>query len=278
MSHRCVHLSCEMFCTSCVESPSSSISGFLVEASVITCQRWKIEPCLPKSKVFWKGLVRMALSQRDEWWKVQAKRGMDSQRPVTPKVPKSIEASGDAIPLGVLSMDQWGQTLLSAGKFAKAELSYAEIFQSQDPARVSYVTWMFAQRFRSDFTRQLADFARYVNVRSKAVEAKESCFEGSVVPGKFKKWSLDAWLVIDTVIEDHQDENYNHRPSGSLGALKIAKTSVNCPHVTSAGASVLKVRTRARSSSLGKDWLFRSICIYFFFKNIYHLYLYLCLF
>ena len=118
---------------------------------------------------------------------VEQKSAECIQRPVTPKPIRSIEAYGQELPKGIHSIEQWGQTILSAGKFAKENMSYDEVFKSKSENHMSYVTWMYSQRHRSDFTPLLADFARYVNVKSMALSSDKTCFEGSHVARKFKK-------------------------------------------------------------------------------------------
>ena len=46
---------------------------------------------------------------------------------------------GLKIPAGVKDLDEWGQTVLSTGKYSKVGMSYKELYASKEKDHVSYV-------------------------------------------------------------------------------------------------------------------------------------------
>ena len=81
-----------------------------------------------------------------------------------------------------MDLDEWGQTVLSTGKFSKASLSYLELYTSKEKDHVSYVAWMLNQRYRMDLTAPVNDFVRYLTVmKQHEGVANAECFEGSSI-------------------------------------------------------------------------------------------------
>ena len=94
---------------------------------------------------------------------------------------------GLKIPVGVKDLDEWGQTVLSTGKYSKSGLSYKELFVSKEKDHASYVTWMLNQRYRMDLTAPVKDFVRYLTVmKQHEGVANAECFEGSSIRRELK--------------------------------------------------------------------------------------------
>lgn len=111
----------------------------------------------------------------------------DGQLPVTTAVSKAKGDPEVSLPPGIASQREWGQTVLQVGKFAKSGLSYTEMLQSDDVDRKEYVKWAYTQISRTDLTPAMIDFVRFVRFSHYQEQGHHLCFEGSMIPRKFKK-------------------------------------------------------------------------------------------
>lgn len=109
------------------------------------------------------------------------------QLPVPPKVIKSAEDFGSALPEGVPDVRTWGTTLLQVGKFAHQNLSYEEFRVSKNAEHQRYVSWLKSQKSRTDLTSPMVDLIRYVLVRSQGPTTQGAAFDDSTVRRQFKK-------------------------------------------------------------------------------------------
>ena len=109
----------------------------------------------------------------------QSMGSVERQIPFTPS--KSVPA----FPPGVQSLERWGQTILSAGKFASDELAFVELFQSDLEGHRKYRDWLWTQRNRTDLSAPLTDFIEYMKARKQCDVV--TYFPDSTTVRRFKK-------------------------------------------------------------------------------------------
>lgn len=108
---------------------------------------------------------------------------LDDQLPMCPRAKKSEKE----FPHGISSMEEWGQTLIQTGKYARAEMSYAELFDSKDQSHMAYCTWLIAQKSRNDLTAPIRDLVNFLDRASSEGVVAKIYFPGSSTVRKFKK-------------------------------------------------------------------------------------------
>eukprot|EP00435_Cladocopium_sp_Y103_P075218 s4_g55.t1 len=101
-------------------------------------------------------------------------------------VSESPVSYGMKLPPGITDVNEWGQTLLLSGKYARSKFSYEEIYASEKNEHRAYCNWMLNQKCRIDLTPPVKDFVRYLNVRFQGVDAGGPCFEGSTIRRQMK--------------------------------------------------------------------------------------------
>ena len=55
-----------------------------------------------------------------------------------------------SFPPGIRSVEEWGPTILTKGKYSKENLTYAELSGDPDKAKQAYCTWMMSQKDPAD--------------------------------------------------------------------------------------------------------------------------------
>lgn len=112
------------------------------------------------------------------------------QSPVPPSAKASSEgyASRASLPPGVKSLEEWGTTILTAGKFEKEDLTYGDVVSSTVKEKMEYVKWALSQNSLDKFSPVMKDFISYV----KAFESSQHTtatytFPGSCIPRKTRK-------------------------------------------------------------------------------------------
>ncbi|CAK9107745.1 unnamed protein product [Durusdinium trenchii] len=109
-----------------------------------------------------------------------------SPPPQMPMVRAAKTRASSKLPSGVNSMEEWGRTLVTAGKFEKHEISYSELASSSETSKVKYVQWMIHQSGRSDLSPVVQDMADYFVANAREKEGHGPCIPGSSVVRKFK--------------------------------------------------------------------------------------------
>ena len=109
-----------------------------------------------------------------------------SPLPQRPMVRAAKTRASSKLPSGVSSMEEWGRTLVTAGKFEKHEISYSELASSSETSKVKYVQWMIHQSGRSDLSPVVQDMADYFVANAREKEGHGPCIPGSSVVRKFK--------------------------------------------------------------------------------------------
>ena len=109
-----------------------------------------------------------------------------STPPQMPMVRAAKTRASSKLPSGVSSMEEWGRTLVTAGKFEKHEISYSELASSSETSKVKYVQWMINQSGRSDLSPVVQDMADYFVANAREKEGHGPCIPGSSAVRKFK--------------------------------------------------------------------------------------------
>lgn len=105
------------------------------------------------------------------------------QRPLPP-VPKQILSTDLEFPPGISSMEEWGSTILTTGKYGKDDSTYEEV--SSHPEKVKYCNWLVSAK-RDEFHVQLQDFAQYLIMkRAVAPQSSAPCYPGSSLVRKMR--------------------------------------------------------------------------------------------
>ena len=73
---------------------------------------------------------------------------------------QEVNTMPQPVPTGVNSIDDWGRTVISFGKYRYQHMSYYEMMTSKDPDHVSYVKWAMARHQSSDGA--LHDLTSYI--------------------------------------------------------------------------------------------------------------------
>lgn len=108
---------------------------------------------------------------------------VSKQRPV---LPMGAEKSS-SFPPGIHSMEEWGLTVLTLGKYSKENLTYAELSGAADKAKQAYCTWMMSQKDRSDLSPVFCDFIKYLQMREKSADSSGMYFPGSSIVRKMRR-------------------------------------------------------------------------------------------
>ena len=118
-----------------------------------------------------------------------SKRRMD-QPLVDPRV-KAVKSENPCktespdLPPGIQSMEEWGQTLLTTGKYGKDGLSYAEMVSSSRKEHVSDCQFMLSNHGREDLTPPTRDLVNFFKMHRNASMPKY--FPGSQMIRQMKK-------------------------------------------------------------------------------------------
>ena len=97
-----------------------------------------------------------------------------------------------SLPAGVLSMDEWGRSVIQFGKFKHDYMSYEELRISQQPRMKDYVKWCRARSKTAD--GQLKDLISYFEAVD-CLARKEPESSGPFVPGTDCRRML-KWLYL----------------------------------------------------------------------------------
>ncbi|CAK9033038.1 unnamed protein product [Durusdinium trenchii] len=101
-----------------------------------------------------------------------------SPLPQRPMVRAAKTRASSKLPSGVSSMEEWGRTLVTAGKFEKHEISHSELASSSETSKVKYVQWMINQSDRSDLSPVVQDMANYFVANAREKEGHGPCIPG----------------------------------------------------------------------------------------------------
>ena len=108
------------------------------------------------------------------------------QRPVlSPEI--KTKDGGKPFPPGVRSMEEWGRTILPMGKYAKENLTYADLSDSTEQAKQAYCQWMISQKGRDDLNPVFRDFIKYLQMRESATGSGEIYYPGSTIVRKMRQ-------------------------------------------------------------------------------------------
>lgn len=111
----------------------------------------------------------------DSWQEINESEGeVIAQAPVLPRQSMRTE---ELLPEGVVSLTQWGQTLLTLPKYAKLQLSYAQMVEKAavdlekgDPDLHQYLSWVV--NYTSTKSLKTLDFAKYLQAIKWNVKTK----------------------------------------------------------------------------------------------------------
>lgn len=92
----------------------------------------------------------------------------------------------ELLPSGVKSFEQWGTTIIEAGKFGKQEMTYNELASSSETSHVKYVSWMLNQSGREDLSPVIRDLANYLVMFNRRVTSSGPVYPGSSTTRRFK--------------------------------------------------------------------------------------------
>lgn len=84
------------------------------------------------------------------------------------------------LPPGVPSVEAWGQTLISAGRFKGADMSYAELLAVTEPSTLSYKHWCRAHAFT--LHGAMRDLAQYLLLMHHE-DTGNQIVDGPLIPG-----------------------------------------------------------------------------------------------
>lgn len=104
------------------------------------------------------------------------------QAPLPPKAKSSAEGSLSraSLPPGVKSMEEWGTTILTAGKFEKKSSTVKE--------KMEYVKWALSQTSLDKFSPVMKDFISFVKAFESSQHSKATyTFPGSCIPRKTRQ-------------------------------------------------------------------------------------------
>ena len=107
------------------------------------------------------------------------------QRPLPMSGSAETSTVKDEFPPGIDSLEMWGCTVLETGKFAKESLTYHELSSSSDADKKRYCSWLLSQKSRKDFSPEMRDFVKYLNLVSHD-DSQQSYFPGSTVVRKLR--------------------------------------------------------------------------------------------
>lgn len=108
------------------------------------------------------------------------------QRPVLPCETK-IKEGGKPFPPGIHSLEEWGNTIMPMGKYAKENLTYADLSGADDQAKQAYCQWMVSQKGREDLNPVFRDFIKYLQMRESSTGLGETCYPGSSIVRKVRQ-------------------------------------------------------------------------------------------
>ena len=84
------------------------------------------------------------------------------------------------LPPQISDSDLWGRTIIEFGQYAKANVTYAEMYERTDERAITYKKWCRSRAMSA--TGQLADFAKYLlHMHAKASGSEKH--QGIVIPG-----------------------------------------------------------------------------------------------
>ena len=92
----------------------------------------------------------------------------------------------ELLPSGVKSFEQWGTTIIEAGKFGKQEMTYNELASSSETSHVKYVSWMLNQSGREDLSPVIRDLANYLVMFNRRATSSSPVYPGSSTTRRFK--------------------------------------------------------------------------------------------
>ena len=95
---------------------------------------------------------------------------------------ESVQSEGKtlSLPPGVSSVEVWGKTLITAGRFKGANMSYEELWPNSDPSVVQYKQWCCARAFSLTGTmRDMSQYLLFMNGKSSSSQFSD----GPIIPG-----------------------------------------------------------------------------------------------
>ena len=95
---------------------------------------------------------------------------------------ESVQSEGKilTLPQGVSSVEVWGKTLITCGRFKGANMSYEELWSNTDPSVVQYKQWCCARAFSlTGAMRDMSQYLLFMNGKSSSSQFSD----GPIIPG-----------------------------------------------------------------------------------------------